>query len=90
MALAWGYGVLWYIYLLTREQGMMYYFSMWTVYFDMSKNASQAAELLGAWSTYIQFSISPVLYVLLIFALRKKVADLFAAKRNESAFRTRC
>ena len=88
MALAWGYGVLWYIYLLTPEQGMTYYFSTWNVYFDVSKSGTQTAAPLSEWNTYIQFSISPVLYVLLVFALRKKVADLFTAKRNERACRT--
>ena len=28
LALGWGYGVLWYIYLLTPDQGMTYYFSL--------------------------------------------------------------
>ena len=85
LALGWGYGVLWYIYLLSPQQGMVYYFSIWVAYFDMSKSGSATAVLLAEWNSYIQFSISSVLYVLLIFALRKKVCHFFALKRNEGA-----
>ena len=78
LALGWGYGALWYIYLLLPEQGMTYYFSMWAVYFDISKSGSKTAELLASWNAYIQFGTSPILYGLLIISLRKKVRDLFA------------
>ena len=67
---------------------MTYYFATWNVYFDFNKSGTPTAALLSAWNMYILFTTSPILYVLLVFALRKKVADLFAAKHNQSAFRT--
>ena len=88
MALGWSYGVLWYVYLLMPEQGTMYYFSTWSVYFDFTKSGTPLALLLTGWNSYIQFTISPILYVLLFFALRKKVDDAFAAKQNEIVLRT--
>ena len=62
--------------MMTPEQGMTYYFSIWAVYFDFSKSGSATAIWLSEWNSYIQFTISPILYVLLIIALRKKVESV--------------